>query len=43
MPPMAKRKPAKPTRNRDLEALSAVAGGAGFFLLSPLLLSLIHI
>ncbi|WP_022798425.1 DNA translocase FtsK [Thermus islandicus] len=35
---MAKRKPAKPTRNRDLEALSALAGGAGFFLLSPLLL-----
>ncbi|WP_243028176.1 DNA translocase FtsK [Thermus albus] len=34
---MAKRKPAKPSRNRDLEALSTVALGAGLFLLSPLL------
>ena len=34
MPPMAKRKTAKP--NRDLEALAALVGGVGFFLLVPL-------
>ena len=34
MLPMAKRKPAKP--NRDLEALAALVGGVGFFLLTPL-------
>ncbi|MDM7324734.1 MAG: DNA translocase FtsK, partial [Thermus sp.] len=34
---MAKRKAAKSTHNRDLEALSAVALGTGLFLLAPLL------
>ncbi|MEN2982775.1 MAG: DNA translocase FtsK [Thermus sp.] len=34
---MAKRKAAKPTRNPDLETSAALAAGAGFFLLSPLL------
>ncbi|QWK22028.1 FtsK/SpoIIIE family DNA translocase [Thermus antranikianii] len=34
---MAKRKPARPSRNRDLEALGTVALGAGVFLAAPLL------
>ncbi|RTI24602.1 DNA translocase FtsK 4TM domain-containing protein, partial [Thermus scotoductus] len=34
---MAKRKPARPSRNRDLEALGTVALGAGVFFAAPLL------
>ncbi|WP_298630508.1 DNA translocase FtsK [uncultured Thermus sp.] len=34
---MAKRKPAKPSRNRDLEALGMLALGAGVFFAAPLL------
>ncbi|WP_018111151.1 DNA translocase FtsK [Thermus igniterrae] len=33
---MAKRKPAKPTRNRDLEGFALLAGAGGLFLLAPL-------
>jgi S-DNA-T family DNA segregation ATPase FtsK/SpoIIIE len=36
MPLMAKRKPAKPTRNRDLEGFALLAGAGGLFLLAPL-------
>lgn len=34
---MAKRKPAKPTRDRDLEGFALLAGAGGLFLLTPLL------